>query len=120
MVWRSKLKFFGCIAFVHIPKEKRTKFDKKCFECIMVGYTANGYRLWDKINNRIVTSRNVQFARKRFLNKMKKMMRHGVPMNLLLFWNGYLDHDIYMKQQEGYIVKGKEHIVYKVKKIYAD
>jgi hypothetical protein len=28
------LKVFGCDAFVHIPKEKRSKMDKNTFKCI--------------------------------------------------------------------------------------
>lgn len=56
----SRLKVFGSRAFVWIPKEKRHKLDKKSFECVLVGYTAEGYRLWDSKSREIVT-RNVQF-----------------------------------------------------------
>jgi hypothetical protein len=34
----SHLKLFGCDAFVHVPKEKRSKLDKKEFKCIFIGY----------------------------------------------------------------------------------
>jgi hypothetical protein len=43
-VWSSKkpsvshLKVFGCDAFVHVPKEKRSKLDKKAVKCIFFGY----------------------------------------------------------------------------------
>ncbi|KAL5285936.1 hypothetical protein ACFFRR_007550 [Megaselia abdita] len=33
----------------------------KSFECVLVGYTSEGYRLWDPKSRKIVTSRNVQF-----------------------------------------------------------
>jgi hypothetical protein len=32
------LKVFGCDAFVHVPKEMRSKLDKKVFKCIFIGY----------------------------------------------------------------------------------
>jgi hypothetical protein len=34
----SHLKIFGCDAFVHIPKEKRSKLDKKEGKFIFIGY----------------------------------------------------------------------------------
>ena len=43
-VWTSRkenyshLKVFGCEAFVHIPKENRTKLDYKFMKCIFLGY----------------------------------------------------------------------------------
>jgi hypothetical protein len=43
-VWLSKkpsfshLKLFGCDAFVHVPKEKKSKLDNKAIKCIFIGY----------------------------------------------------------------------------------
>ena len=43
-VWTSKehslthLKVFGCDAYVHVPKENRSKLDKKAEKCIFIGY----------------------------------------------------------------------------------
>jgi hypothetical protein len=34
----SHLKVFGCDAFVHVPKEKRSKLYKKVVKCIFIGY----------------------------------------------------------------------------------
>ena len=34
----SHLKVFGCKAFVHVPKEQRSKLDNKSTPCIFVGY----------------------------------------------------------------------------------
>eukprot|EP00171_Calliarthron_tuberculosum_P008380 IDg8380t1 len=36
----SHLRTFGCLAFVHTPKEKRKKFDPVSRGCIFVGCTA--------------------------------------------------------------------------------
>jgi hypothetical protein len=33
------LKLFGCDAFVHVPKEKRSNLDKKEVKYIFIGYT---------------------------------------------------------------------------------
>eukprot|EP00253_Pinus_taeda_P003163 PITA_03163 len=33
----SHLRVFGCDAYVHVPKEKRTKFDSKYEKCIFIG-----------------------------------------------------------------------------------
>ena len=43
----SHLKVFGCIAYVHIPDELRTKLDPKAKKCIFIGYSLEqkGYRL---------------------------------------------------------------------------
>jgi len=43
-VWTSKkpslshLRVFGCDAYVHVPKEKRTKLDSKSKKCIFIRY----------------------------------------------------------------------------------
>ena len=34
----SHLRVFGCDAYVHVPKEKRTKLDNKSKRCIFIGY----------------------------------------------------------------------------------
>ena len=45
----SHLKVFGCNAFVHVPKEKRSKLDEKAVKCIFIGYKEGmkGYKIWD-------------------------------------------------------------------------
>ena len=35
----SHLKVFGCITYVHIPDERRTKSDPKAEKCIFIGYS---------------------------------------------------------------------------------
>jgi len=35
----SHLKVFGCIAYVHVPDEKRSKLDPKVKKCIFIGYS---------------------------------------------------------------------------------
>jgi hypothetical protein len=63
-VWYGKnpsvahLKVFGCDAFVHVPKEKRSKLDKKEVKCIFIGYKEGmkGYKLWDPASRRTMYS----------------------------------------------------------------
>jgi transposase InsO family protein len=35
----SHLKVFGCIAYVHVPDELRTKLDPKAEKCVFIGYS---------------------------------------------------------------------------------
>jgi hypothetical protein len=69
----GKLKVFGCIAHLHIPKELRKgKLDTHSKACIMLGYCANGYRLWDIKTNRLVSGRDIIFDEKRTIKSLKK------------------------------------------------
>jgi len=47
----SHLRVFGCDAYVHVPKEKRTKLDIKSKNCIFIGYKygLKGYKLWNPV-----------------------------------------------------------------------
>ena len=68
-VWTGKkpsikhLKFFGCDAYVHVPKEKRSKLDNKAEKCIFIGYKdgMKGYKIWNPITKKTVYSRDVVF-----------------------------------------------------------
>lgn len=57
----SRLRIFGCIAYSYIPKQFRAKFSEKCEKCILIGFTATGYRLWNPILDRVKEARNVEF-----------------------------------------------------------
>ncbi|CAL8136603.1 unnamed protein product [Prunus armeniaca] len=57
----NHLKVFGCKAFVHVPKDMRSKLEAKSKECIFVRYGNEefGYRLWDPVARKIIRSRDV-------------------------------------------------------------
>lgn len=57
------LKIFGSVAYLNIPKEKRSKFEPKSKKMIFVGYDNNSknYRLWDHENRKIYVSSDVDF-----------------------------------------------------------
>lgn len=57
----DKLRVFGSTAYMHIPRELRTKIDSKSRKLYMVGYTVNGYRLWDSDQRKVVMARDVVF-----------------------------------------------------------
>jgi hypothetical protein len=54
-VWTGKkpslkhFRVFGFDAYVHVPKENRSKLDNKAEKCIFVGYKygIKGYKLWN-------------------------------------------------------------------------
>jgi hypothetical protein len=57
------IKVWGCVAFAHIPKEKRKKLDFKSRKCIFLGneFHRKAYRLLDLEDNSIIISRDVVF-----------------------------------------------------------
>jgi len=59
----SKLRVFGCDAYVHIPKDDRQKVDSNTKHCIFLGYgeTTKVFRLYDKKKRRVFHSRDVVF-----------------------------------------------------------
>ncbi|CAM8990990.1 unnamed protein product [Rhodiola kirilowii] len=60
----SCLRVFGCIAYPHIPDQRRRKLDDKSRRCIFIGYSADtkGYKCYDPNTGELIVSRDVQFA----------------------------------------------------------
>jgi hypothetical protein len=79
-VWTGKdvsydhLRVFGCKAFVHIPKDERSKLDVKTRQCIFIGYGLDefGYRLYDPVEKKLVKSRNVVFMEDQTIHDIEK------------------------------------------------
>ena len=57
------LRVFGCLAYVHVAKDERRKFDSKARRCIFLGYGTErkAYRLYDAERQKIISSRDVIF-----------------------------------------------------------
>lgn len=55
------LRVFGSPVMVHIPKQKRAKWDRKSMKHILVGYCDNvkGYRIYNPVKNQVYTSRDI-------------------------------------------------------------
>ena len=73
----SHLKVFGCKAFMHVPKEQRSKLDDKATSCIFIGYGDGefGYKLWDSEKKKIVRSRDIVFHEHETIEDMEKNVR---------------------------------------------
>ena len=59
----SHMKVFGCIAYVHVPDEMRTKLDPKAKKCVFIGYSLEqkGYRCYNPSTHDVRVSRDVVF-----------------------------------------------------------
>ena len=59
----SHLKVFGCICYVHVPDELRTKLDAKAEKCIFLGYSLEhkGYRCYNPMTRKLRISCDVVF-----------------------------------------------------------
>ena len=54
---------FACVAYAHVPKEKRKILDDKGVKFIFTGYSSESkaYRLYDPLNKKMILSRDVEF-----------------------------------------------------------
>lgn len=52
----SHLRTFGCVSYVHINADERSKLDAKSAKCIFIGYGGDefGYRFWDLTKRKVV------------------------------------------------------------------
>ena len=83
-VWTGKkpslsyIRVFGCDAYVHFPKEKRTKLDNKSERCIFFGYKdgLKGYKLWNPKARKVVYSKDVVFREVKVLLNMNSYQRN--------------------------------------------
>ena len=66
----SHLRVFGCLAYVHVAKSKRQKFDAKSRRAVFVGYPegTKGYKLFDPVTGQFIRSRDVIFSEQEFHN----------------------------------------------------
>lgn len=57
------LRTFGCVAYSHIPEQKRNKLDEKSEKTIFIGYSdrSKAYKLYNPITKKTIVSRDVVF-----------------------------------------------------------
>lgn len=84
----NHIRVFGCQAFLHIPKAKRSKFEPKSISCIFVGYSlvAKAYRLYNPVTGKRFISRDVVFMENQ-LRSNGVGLTNNVP-NLIVEVNG--------------------------------
>ena len=101
----SHLRVFGCNGYVDIPKEDRKKLDAKSKECILLGYAGrcHGYRMYDPISRKIITSRDVKFNENDFQNKGNQPDR---TESVDVYHNFQEDFDMLLPEVEGEAEKG--------------
>jgi hypothetical protein len=78
----NHLCIFGCIAYCHIPAEKRTKLDPTTEKGILVGYseTSKAYRIYIPSTRKTVLRRDVKFEEERALrNSCQDILEAEVP-----------------------------------------
>jgi hypothetical protein len=86
-IWTSKkpslthLKAFGCDAYVYVPKENRSKMDKKVEKCIFIGYKdgLKGYNIWNLETKKEVYSQDVVFREIKYVFKQEVIPREEEP-----------------------------------------
>lgn len=69
------LRVFGCKAFVHIPKDERSKLNVKTRQCVFLGYGQDefGYRFYDLVQKKLVRSRDVIFIEDQIVQDIEKL-----------------------------------------------
>ncbi|SGY12188.1 BQ5605_C011g06418 [Microbotryum silenes-dioicae] len=56
----THLQPFGSTAFVHVPKERRTKLSPRSIQGVFIGYSGEyNYRVWVQSSNKVYVSRHV-------------------------------------------------------------
>ena len=65
----GSLQNFGCIAYTHIVKQKRTKLDNKGEKCIFLSVSDQSkvYKFYNPITKKIAISRDIIFDEENFL-----------------------------------------------------
>ncbi|CAA7024669.1 unnamed protein product [Microthlaspi erraticum] len=87
---------FGCLAHVHVPDQRRKKLDDKSTTCVLIGVRSEskGYRLYNPVSQKVVTSRDVVFKEEKGWDWEKKS---GETNEEQLIWE---DCDAEMEQSE--------------------
>uniref|UniRef100_A0A803Q910 Retroviral polymerase SH3-like domain-containing protein n=1 Tax=Cannabis sativa TaxID=3483 RepID=A0A803Q910_CANSA len=59
----AHLRVFGSISYIQVPNQKRTKLDDRSEKYIFIGYDlrSKGYKLYNPITDKTITSRDVKF-----------------------------------------------------------
>jgi len=69
------LHVFDCKAFVHIPRDERSKLDLKTRQWIFIGYGEDefGYKFHDPVDKKLVRSRDIHFMEDQTIDNIEKV-----------------------------------------------
>ncbi|UYV63078.1 hypothetical protein LAZ67_2003065 [Cordylochernes scorpioides] len=75
------LKAFRCLAYSHIPRERRRKLDHRACRCILVGYSTQtrGYRLWCPESQKVIETKHVRFDESKIGLEWTKIVEETKP-----------------------------------------
>ncbi|RDY10247.1 hypothetical protein CR513_05264, partial [Mucuna pruriens] len=123
------LQVFGCKAFVHVPKDEKSKLDMKTKQCIFIEYGHDeygyrmydlvekneyGYRMYDLVEKKLVKSRDVQFMEDQTIEDIDKVKKTTLEKDnslskIDLVWMPIHDLDIVdNNEQHNYV--GDQHL----------
>ena len=70
----KRLKTFGCLSYMHVAKDQRSKLDNNRLICIFLGYSEDefGYRLWDIPDKKVVRSQDIVFMEDKTIEDWKQ------------------------------------------------
>ena len=79
----SFMRIFGCLTYVHISSEDRSKLDPKSKKCIFFNYEkgVKGYKLWDPVAQKVMISRDVIFDEKSMTKAFKENKYQATESN---------------------------------------
>lgn len=92
----SYFKIFGCIAYAHIPYEKRKKLDDKGEKCVFLGVSdcSNTYKLYNPHTKNIIISRYIIFDEENFWQwNANGTTHHESALHILTDFDGKKDEE---------------------------
>ena len=88
---------FGCVTYVHIHKNQRTKLDPCVVRCVFLGYAAHkkGYRCYDPATRRLYTTMDVTFIESKnfFTSQSSRFSLQGEMMSEEQNWENWLSFE---------------------------
>lgn len=78
------LRIFGCIAYAHVPDEKRKKLDDKGEKCVFLGVSeqSKAYKLFNPVTRKIIISRDVVFDEENMWTEAGSSSIPYIPVSL--------------------------------------
>ena len=82
-------KVFGCVAYVHVPREKRTKLEPCAIRCMFVGYGNHqkGYKCFDLETGKTYVTMDVTFLESEsYFRNQQRLFPIQEKTNQVIWW----------------------------------